>query len=1442
MGAMGKRQKMRRGTASGGRVGVVGLLIAMLLTLAGWQEARVDAISVVEFSTVGTMSGGGPGAAATPRGIVYGADSNIWFTERDANRIGKVTRTGVVTLYDIPTANSQPLSIIAGPDGNLWFNEYAGNKIGRITPAGVITEFAPPATVAVVDSTNPGAPAQAVQEIFGLRFVGNTIWFTRNSNTFGMTGANIGKFVPTTEQWTLYQQPTAQADIYDLAFAGGFIYFTEVDAQFFPTGTPQMQNIIGKFNPNDAVPVITEFSAKTTVAGTVPIGQNPTPGRMTIGPDNNIWFAAYFEASVYKLDVSTNAITGYCVGPGGACSAPNHDPFDVVTGPDNNLWVTIAGDPTQASGANVGSEVVSMTAAGVVTRYTVPTANSKPFQIAASNDSIWFSERATGVNKVGRVILDVPAPTTTYANPTFTGLPGSDPDGAGPATGLAFDAFTTVQGAIDAVAVGGTVNVQAGTYAELLTVSKALTLTGGIANPTVTAPGSATNAAVVTVAASNVTVNGLNIAVNRPNATAGIAGGATAQVNFNNATITNNTVTVTGTGGTFANRFFGTTPLGIALLDNGDIPTVTITGNTVAAGDSGTSFFGRGIWLRSLKATITGNTVTASIQDILEQFASGGPTLIQMNTLRGGGLDITEPNTDVTVNNNTFTPISNAFDQTLLVKNNNTGAVVNVTNNTLTGFGKVGILAGNSKNTTVTGNTLTPAATLPVGTTSATGILISSRAPGTNPAGLYEVNVTVRGNTLNGGVVSTTGVLLQNGNTVLPAAYAVMLGGAGGGQANIFNANLTTYIRLSNVTGQEVAADVDASGNTFGGVAPIGATVAQLTAIEDKVLHFLDYGTPAGYVALNPNNIVITRNTGNTVAARGITKIAAGGTVNLAAGDYTEQLTINKSLALVGAGQGNTSILAGNMPLPPVTIGSGATTTTVNPIVFVTGGSTTASVTNLTVNGLLTGGPAPAPLKNRAARTGSNTGGGRGPNVVTNGCSDDFYGVFVGGGATFNISNAAVRNIRNTDSTLYGCQTGYAVNYGYASYGEVGKGSLNNVQVTGYQKGGLFLDGPMTQVSVIGSTFTAAPEVLGSTAPNGVVISEAKVPMFTGNTISGNKCNLPAPACGPDTANNSQSGGLVIFAAGNLTIGPGNTFSDNDAGLILADAMPNTTTLTVTGNTFTNDRYQAVALYGGTTTLSNNTITGPGLSAIFLDTPTGTTTYQNNTITGYMNSAAAQPTLTNASPNTANAGQTVTFSLTGTNFVPGATAKVGNTTCQNTNVPTSASMTCSFVAPNTGGMFNVVLTNPDGKIVTITNGFTITVQMLTVTSASPDAVKIAGGDLVTIIGTNFQPGTSVHMDGRPVSATFVSTTQLVFASPAHAAGVVTVVVTGPNGQTAMTNLRYGTINVAPTVPRPMGVPVVPPMPPVAMPPVRVVPTPPSGGPPTATSLPAPQLR
>ena len=81
-----------------------------------------------------------------PFGITAGADGNLWFADSNfastgGNSIGKITPSGVITNYPIPTANALTIGIAVGPDGNVWFVENLAKQIGKITPAGVVTEY-----------------------------------------------------------------------------------------------------------------------------------------------------------------------------------------------------------------------------------------------------------------------------------------------------------------------------------------------------------------------------------------------------------------------------------------------------------------------------------------------------------------------------------------------------------------------------------------------------------------------------------------------------------------------------------------------------------------------------------------------------------------------------------------------------------------------------------------------------------------------------------------------------------------------------------------------------------------------------------------------------------------------------------------------------------------------------------------------------------------------------------------------------------------------------------------------------------------------------------------------------------------------------------------------------------------------------------------------------
>ncbi|MCA9068753.1 MAG: hypothetical protein KDA84_07510, partial [Planctomycetaceae bacterium] len=67
--------------------------------------------------------------------------------------------------------------------------------------------------------------------------------------------------------------------------------------------------------------------------------------------------------------------------------------------------------------------------------------------------------------------------STFYVDDNFAGTtPGTDPDGAGPATNFGVDSFATIQGAVDVTLDGDTVQVNDGAYIENVTITTNISL------------------------------------------------------------------------------------------------------------------------------------------------------------------------------------------------------------------------------------------------------------------------------------------------------------------------------------------------------------------------------------------------------------------------------------------------------------------------------------------------------------------------------------------------------------------------------------------------------------------------------------------------------------------------------------------------------------------------------------------------------------------------------------------------------------------------------------------------------------------------------------------------------------------------------------------------------------------------------------------------------
>lgn len=182
-----------------------------------------------------------------------------------------------------------------------------------------------------------------------------------------------------------------------------------------------------------------------------------------------------------------------------------------------------------------------------------------------------------------------------------------------------------------------------------------------------------------------------------------------------------------------------------------------------------------------------------------------------------------------------------------------------------------------------------------------------------------------------------------------------------------------------------------------------------------------------------------------------------------------------------------------------------------------------------------------------------------------------------------------------------------------------------------------------------------------------------------------------------------------------------------------------------------------------------------GAASVVVTTVGGTATLSN----GY--TYIAPPNLVSSNPTTGPIAGGTSVTLTGTDFVAGATVTFDGFAATSVTVVSSTTITATTPA-DASGPADIIVTNPDGQNDSIVAGFTY-IAPPNVVSISPTSGTVDGGTAVTITGTDFVVGATVTIGGiATTSVSVVNSTTITAKTPAHAAGTVDVVVTNPATQ------------------------------------------------------------
>ena len=338
------------------------------------------------------------------------------------------------------------------------------------------------------------------------------------------------------------------------------------------------------------------------------------------------------------------------------------------------------------------------------------------------------------------------------------------------------------------------------------------------------------------------------------------------------------------------------------------------------------------------------------------------------------------------------------------------------------------------------------------------------------------------------------------------------------------------------------------------------------------------YGAPAGASfryfksgGANPANGTCNYDSGTNIVTcywdkpiqTAINDAAVGSTVSVEAGNYTEELKIEKSLTLLGLGNPTIYSPVSLTNTMPGIDGSG-NPVVLHPIIFVNGAD------NVTIDGFTVDGNGNGNLNYRFVGIGYYNSSGT-------------------------ISDTTVTGIH--DTPVGGMQGGLGI-YAYNNDGTPRTLDVENNTVTDYQKGGMVFKGDGLTVNTIGNTITGYGSV-PFIAQNGIQYSQGVGGTIQDNTISGHWYS----------GSSASSAGIIIWNDPAAITIDGNTISNNQIGI----SGTNSGQLTITDNTISGSvtgisESHTSGTIGGI--IQENTITGNTLG-VYVDDPSILVNFNN---------------------------------------------------------------------------------------------------------------------------------------------------------------------------------------------------------------------------------------